>query len=220
MKTLATATDTTITAEHVSVLDKSIVLVLNKSWIAIGVTSPRKALVSLMGGDNDHPVCALDLSLDSDGNLIYADPVDWDTWKTLDVRAEDFYIQTARNRVRCPTVIITKNFNKVPMKKPRVCVSTIAARDGGKCQYTGKTLTRKQMSLDHVQPRSRGGRDTFENLVLADRAINTFKADRTPQEAGLKLLRVPKAPPSLPSSATIGSANHSSWTPFLMGGQS
>lgn len=214
---MPTLLDTNISIDHVSILDKSLVLVLNKSWIAIAVTTPRKAVVAMMGGDDGHPVCALDLQLDPEGNLEYADPVDWDLWKTLSVREDDLYIQTANGRVRAPTVLITKHFNKVPLKKPRLSVGTLRVRDNDTCGYTGKKLKRSQITIDHIMPRSRGGRDTWTNLIICDREVNTMKADRTPQEAGLRLLRQPKEPPSLPASSTIGEVKHGDWRPFLIG---
>ena len=58
-------------------------------------------------------------------------------------------------------------------------------------------------SLDHVVPRSRGGADTWENLVWSAKDVNQRKADRLPHEAGLRLLAVPRAPKELPVSALI-----------------
>lgn len=201
---------------HESVLDKQLVLKLNASWIAVEYGTPRKAVVSLMGGDGEHPVVALDISFNEDGTLEYANPVEWEEWITLPIRPQDFYIQTHKGRIRVPTVIIAKNFKKVPTRKARVSSASIFERDGGKCQYTGKLLTRSSSTLDHVLPRSRGGKDTFQNLVLCDAAINRMKADRTPEEAGLTLLRKPVAPPELPVSATIRQAFHRDWEPFLL----
>ncbi|MFN3198745.1 MAG: HNH endonuclease [Bradymonadia bacterium] len=71
------------------------------------------------------------------------------------------------------------------------------ARDGGRCQYCGVKLTVREATLDHVMPRSRGGGGTWDNLVIACRPCNQFKADRTPEEAGMYLKRSPKRPQSL-----------------------
>jgi len=71
-------------------------------------------------------------------------------------------------------------------------------------------------SLDHVLPRSRGGKDTWENLVWSSKEVNTRKADRLPHEAGLKLLSVPRAPKELPATALIRNAHgFAEWKLFL-----
>lgn len=205
-----------INPNHESVLEKQLTLVLNKSWLCIGYTSPKRAIVSLMGGETDHPVMALDMSFDPNGELIYANPVSWEVWVTLPVRDTDFYVQTHKGQIRAPTVIVAKNFNKIPLKRPRLSAHTIFERDRGVCQYTGRQLTRSAASLDHILPRSRGGKDSWNNLVLCDKHVNMAKADRTPEEAGLQLLRKPFEPNSVPVSSTIRAAHHPDWAPFLV----
>ena len=75
------------------------------------------------------------------------------------------------------------------------------------CQYTGRALRPEEGSLDHVLPRSRGGKDTWENLVWSSKDVNTRKGNRLPHEAGLKLLKQPRAPKELPASAFIRNAH-------------
>ena len=102
-----------------------------------------------------------------------------------------------------PTVIVAVNSAKVPKKRPKLCAKTIRERDDNRCQYTGKVLKSDEGSLDHVLPRSRGGKDAWHNLVWSSKAVNTKKGNRLPHEAGLKLLTVPRAPKELPISALI-----------------
>lgn len=203
-----------------SILDKQIVLSLNRSWLAVGMRTPRQAFVSLSSGrDGDHPSMALDFEVVKDENgeevLTYATPVTWEEWLALPIRPQDLSIRTAKQEIRVPTVIVAVNFNKVPRRRAKVSARTIFERDGGRCQYTDKALTRSNATLDHVQPRSRGGRDVFENLVLCDKDVNMAKADRTPAEAGLTLRRQPKAPAEMPVIIRRDQANHESWLPFL-----
>ncbi|MBI5772464.1 MAG: HNH endonuclease, partial [Verrucomicrobia bacterium] len=99
------------------------------------------------------------------------------------------------------------NYAKVPKKRPRLCAKSIRARDGNRCQYTGALLRPDEGSLDHVLPRSRGGADSWENLVWAAKDVNQRKADRLPHEAGLKLLNVPRAPKELPVTALLRNAH-------------
>src|SRR5436190_23520627 len=128
-------------------------------------------------------------------------PVPWDEWITLPIREGDNAVRTVRGPIRVPTVIVAVNFAKVPKKRPKLCARTIRERDDNRCQYTGRLLRADEGSLDHVVPRSRGGKDTWENLVWASKAVNSRKADRLPHEAGLRLLKAPRAPKELPASA-------------------
>ena len=140
----------------------------------------------------------------------------WDEWITLPVRPQDNAVQTVRGQVRVPTVIVAVNFAKVPKKHPKLCAKTIRERDGNRCQYTGKVLKPEEGSLDHVVPRSRGGKDAWENLVWSSKTVNTKKGNRLPEEAGLKLLSVPRAPKELPVSAIIRNAHSvAEWKLFL-----
>ena len=71
-------------------------------------------------------------------------------------------------------------------------------------------------SLDHVLPRSRGGKDEWENLVWSSKDVNARKGNRLPHEAGLKLRSVPHAPKELPVSVLIRNAHGvAEWKLFL-----
>ena len=178
------------------ILNKNIVLVLNRNWQAINIRMPADAFCQMAA----HVATALDI----DGDNIR--PVLWDEWLTLPIRETDNAIQTVRGAVRVPTVIVALNFARVPKRRPKLCAKTIRERDGNRCQYTGRTLGPQEGSLDHVLPRSRGGADSWENLVWADKDVNARKADRLPHEAGLRLLATPRAPKELPVTALIRNA--------------
>lgn len=204
-----------------SVLDKQLVLQLNKNWQVIGVRTVRQAIVALCSeSDGQKPALALDILMAKDDNgkdvLVYANPVAWDDWVDLPVRDFDLYVSAAHSRIRVPTVLVAANYARIPLKRPRLTPGAIWERDNGTCQYSGKKLTRKQGNLDHVTPRDRGGKDTWENLVLSDKDINSMKGNKLNSEAGLTLLRQPKAPPALPVSASIREAKHTTWLPFLV----
>jgi 5-methylcytosine-specific restriction endonuclease McrA len=177
-----------------NILNKSIVLVLNRNWQAINIRTPQDAFCQMATN------VATALEIDGESHIR---PVTWDEWITLPIREQDNAVQTVRGPVRVPTVIVAVNFAKVPRKRPKLCARTIRERDGNCCQYTGKLLRPEEGSLDHVLPRSRGGRDAWENLVWSDKAVNARKGNRLPQEAGLKLLSVPRAPKELPVTALI-----------------
>ena len=72
--------------------------------------------------------------------------------------------------------------------------TALFARDGNICMYCGEKPHKSELSRDHVRPVSRGGKDVWTNVVAACRRCNNFKAGRTPEDAGIKLLAVPFAP--------------------------
>ncbi len=206
-----------IIAEHESVLDRVLSLSLNSHWLPIGQKSIRAALVSLMSESNgEPPVLALDMELNSNGEIVFANPVDWDTWVQLPVRENDLYVQTGKGRVRAPTVTVARNYGKMPHRAPRLSNASIHVRDNYTCQYTGEKLNRADLSVDHVIPVDRGGSNSFLNMVTAKKQLNHEKGNRLNSEIGLKLIRPPKAPPTIPASISITQARHVTWTPFLI----
>lgn len=199
-----------------SVLDKQLVLSLNSAWQAIGHRTVKQAIVAMCGGiHGTPPALALDISLDDNGELISAIPTKWDDWVKLPVRASDLSITTKLGRIRAPTIIVTPRFHKMPLRRPKLTAKAIRERDGDTCQYSGRKLSRKEGNIDHITPKSRGGRDDWGNLVWCDRSLNTKKSNSLNEEVGLKLIRVPKAPPALPASATIKVALHPHHKPFI-----
>ena len=176
------------------ILNKTIVLVLNRNWQAINIRTPQEAFCQMATN------VATALEIDGENHIR---PVTWDEWITLPIRDGDNAVHTVRGAIRVPTVIVALNFAKVPKKRPKLCAKTIRERDGNRCQYTGKLLRPDEGSLDHVLPRSRGGKDEWGNLVWSDKTVNAKKGNRLPHEAGLKLLTVPRAPKELPVTALI-----------------
>jgi 5-methylcytosine-specific restriction endonuclease McrA len=177
-----------------NILNKSMVLVLNRNWQAVHVRTPQEAFCQMITN------AATGLDIQGENHIR---PVSWEEWIQLPIREQDEAVQTVRGPIRIPTVIVAVNFARVPMKRPRLCAKTIRERDGNRCQYTGRILHPEEGNLDHVVPRSRGGRDTWENLVWASREVNSRKGNRLPHEAGLKLLRPPRALAAMPVTTFI-----------------
>ncbi len=189
------------------ILNKSIVLVLNRNWQAINIRTPADAFCQMATN------VATALEIDGENHIR---PVTWDEWITLPIRDSDHAVHTVRGAIRVPTVIVAVNFAKVPKKRPKLCAKTIRERDRNRCQYTGKLLRPDEGSLDHVLPRSRGGKDEWANLVWAARAVNARKGNSLPHEAGLRLLRLPRAPKALPATALIRNAQGiTDWNLFV-----
>jgi 5-methylcytosine-specific restriction endonuclease McrA len=177
-----------------NVLNKTIVLVLNRNWQAINIRTPAEAFCQMATG----VATALEIA-----GRDHIRPVNWDEWITLPVRPQDEAVNTVRGQIRVPTVIVACNFARVPMKRPKLNARTIRERDGNRCQYTGALLRPEEGSIDHVLPRSRGGRDAWENCVWASKEVNTRKGNRLPHEAGLALLRQPRAIQPMPVTAFL-----------------
>ena len=193
-------------------LNKSIVLVLNRNWQAINIRTPQEAFCQMA----TNVATSLDIEMGDDARAEALRPVTWDEWVTLPIREGDNLVRTARGPIRVPTVIVALNYAKVPKKRPKLSTRNIRERDGNRCQYTGRVLHPDEGSLDHVVPRSRGGKNTWENLVWASKDVNTRKADRLPQEAGLTLLTVPRAPKEMPVTALIRNAHEiADWQLFV-----
>lgn len=204
--------------------NKLCVLRLNKAWQVIGTGTIKDAIVSMnsTNGDNNAAL-ALDIEYNKkeDGtwdfeNPAYISPVTWNEWITKPVRDFDFEIHTSKLTIRCPTVIISTNFNKMPIKKFKVTNQAILERDGFTCQYTNKKLPRSRLNVDHIIPKDKGGGDTWTNLVACDKEINFQKGNKLNSEAGLKLVRHPKEPLPVPISALVREAKHPTWIPFLI----
>ena len=114
-----------------------------------------------------------------------------------------------------PSVIRLRTYVKVPYAR-RIPLNrrAVFARDGSRCQYCAKPAE----NLDHVVPRSRGGGHTWENVVAACRRCNTRKGDRTPEEAGLDLVRAPQVPRRHGwVLVTLGTTPDPRWRPYLSG---
>jgi 5-methylcytosine-specific restriction endonuclease McrA len=95
----------------------------------------------------------------------------------------------------------------------------IYARDAFTCQYCGERLPTEDLTFDHVTPRARGGRTTWENIVTCCVPCNSSKANRTPAEAGLQLLRKPTKPRWLPAITVAMNpvSTPAEWLPYWSG---
>lgn len=190
-----------------SVLHQPLVLVLNRNWQPIDIRNPAEAFCQMI----TDTATALDLREDS--SMV---PTRWEEWKQLPVREGDFSIGTIHGRIRIPTVLVLSRFEKVPLRRPKLNFRNLWERDGGRCQYTGRPLHPSEANIDHVIPRSRQGKTSWENCVLADRSVNARKGNRTPVEAGLSLLRKPQAPREQPVTLFLRNIHGiPDWEPFL-----
>ena len=181
------------------------VLVLNKSWAPVDIATARRALCLVF---NDQAY-ALDQRFQT---------YDFASWRELSAYVEKNrrVIFTPTYQIAVPYVIVLRGYNRMPSRKVRLSRRNVFARDSGICQYCGRKPPRDEFSIDHVVPRSRGGRSTWTNLVLACTDCNMKKDNRTPEEAGMKLLVKPAVPRwPFVGSVRIDKAGLDFWSSFV-----
>jgi 5-methylcytosine-specific restriction endonuclease McrA len=184
------------------------VLVLNRLWQAVNVCTARRALTLLFEG---HAQVVLS---DEEGAFQTFSFSQWRDFSDQQPHGES--IATVSFKIRIPRVILLLMFDRLPKKEVKFTRHNIFERDRNTCQYCGDTFERKDLNLDHVIPRDRGGPTTWENIVCSCVRCNTQKANRTPQEAGMHLVRKPKRPKWRPFvQVNLGLQQHESWRHFL-----
>ena len=100
-------------------------------------------------------------------------------------------VRTGVGVLRVPSVIRLREYRRIPRQSRTVSRKALMMRDRFTCQYCGERRESKALTLDHVIPQSRGGQNTWDNMVAACKPCNNRKADRTPSEAGMVLLHKP-----------------------------
>jgi 5-methylcytosine-specific restriction endonuclease McrA len=171
------------------ILNKNIVLVLNSIYQPIGYTSVKQAIVSLCSTSDGESMAAEALDLDyhllEGGELDWASPftyrsIPWDEWVTLPVRPEPYKdepIKTSKMVIRAPIVIRSRNYSKMPRRSLRPNKKNLYELYDGRCIWTGKKLSLNQATVEHLKPRSHGGKETFGNLALAEKKINNDRGN-------------------------------------------
>jgi len=138
------------------------VLVLNASYEPINICGARRALVLVLKG-----------GASAEEESAHA-------------------VHSARSSLRLPSVIRLLEYRRIPHQTRALSRKNILMRDRYTCQYCHRVLPSGELTLDHVIPRSRAGESAWENLVACCHRCNNKKGSRTPEEAGMKLLRQPK----------------------------
>ena len=114
---------------------------------------------------------------------------------------ENIFIRTIDKAFKAPSVVrflgkVYKRFRHgIKLKFSR---NNVYLRDAGRCQYCLNRLSKDKITLDHILPVSKGGKKTWENIVLCCITCNQKKGNRTLEQANMKLVKTPKVPGSLP----------------------
>lgn len=184
----------------------SSVLVLNRSFLPVHVTSVRRAF-SLIYCGGARAVNA------------HYETFDFDGWTTLD-RSEEVdpveSLGTTSGAVAVPRVIVLTYYDRVPKRQIRFSRANVFSRDRYTCQYCNTSPARSQLNLDHVIPRTQGGPTTWGNVVCCCIPCNRRKGGRTPEQAGIRLRRRPARPRWSPLLSPLPhGVRYREWGPFL-----
>ncbi len=179
------------------------VLVLNRNYQPVRVTRARRALMMLYIG----AAKALDGRYEA---------YDFPRWQQLTAGGDYEVIGTSSGPLRVPRLMLVARYGRIPSTTIRLSRRNVYLRDDYTCQYCGSRMPSKELNLDHVTPRSQGGRATWENLVTSCRRCNFSKGGATPEAAGMRLLRPPSRPSWSTAAALAAAPRHfREWEPFL-----
>ncbi|MFM9996577.1 MAG: HNH endonuclease [Phycisphaerales bacterium] len=188
------------------------VLVLNKLYMAVRVVSAKRAFILLCKE-------LAEVIHVEDGKYLNYDFASWRDVAAIQRELEHErhdWVRTVRYEIAVPRIIRLLGYDRLPRQDVKLNRRNLFARDRNQCQYCGRHYPTADLSIDHVNPRARGGGETWENLVCACLACNARKGGRTPEEAGMKLVRPVRRPRRNPLiTLRLGSAKYQSWKTFL-----
>ncbi len=184
------------------------VLVLNKHFVAISITSWKRAIKLVY--------------------LEHADVVDeeyrtysFEDWFELSQAMKEHsagFLYTPRFKIAIPEIIALKRYDKVQFEEPRLTRKNIYEHYGYRCCYCGKKFTSDKLNIDHILPRSRGGKTEWGNVVTSCISCNLKKGNKIPQEAGMKFAIPPSKPNRMTKLALVLNSNikiPTSWQRFI-----
>jgi 5-methylcytosine-specific restriction endonuclease McrA len=162
------------------------VLVLNRFWQPVHTCSVRRSLHLLFIG-HAHVV-----QVEGDECFNTHDLTSW-------IRHSGGYsgaemIHGASISMLVPKIVVLSMYDRMPRLEVKFSRRNVFLRDQFTCQYCAKVLPETQLNLDHVTPRDKGGRTTWDNIVTSCFRCNTRKANKLPQEAGMHPRSKPFAP--------------------------
>lgn len=188
------------------------VLVLNKLYMAIRVVPARRAF-SLLCRDLAEVIHVDDGQYHS---------YDFESWTDLARYQREFeaerhdWVRTVRLELAVPRVIRVLGYDRLPQQRVKLNRRNLFARDRNQCQYCGRHFPTSELSIDHVNPKTLGGGESWTNLVCSCVKCNAKKGGRTPDQANMALIRRPTQPRRNPMIAVrLGQERYESWRAFL-----
>jgi len=162
------------------------VLILNSSYEPLNVSTMKKAIIMIVKGS------------------------------AIVEETSDYQIGTVSTRFDAPSVVRLARFIKIPAKKVALSRKNIILRDRYKCQYCGKTFNFEDLTMDHIIPKSKGGKDDWTNVVASCFDCNNKKADHMPQDIGMMPMKKAAQPSRFYMQAIIASNEDAdSWKKYL-----
>ena len=186
------------------------VLVLNRLWQPVHTCSVRRALKLLCLGH------AQVVQTEGEARYQTHDIGSWARYSLEEVAqpATDL-IHSVKVALRVPKIIVLAIYDRLPRKEVKFTRQNVFLRDKHTCQYCSRIFAVSDLNLDHVLPRDRGGKMTWENIVTSCIRCNTRKANRLPREAGMKLLSEPRAPKWRPLFGFHKQVSEQVWQEFI-----
>ena len=183
-------------------------LVLNKHWTPVHVTAVRHA-IALVCTERAHFVCPHS----------YA-PYNFWSWVKRGILDGGTSVQSVCFEIESPEIVVLGEYAKLPPRGIAFNRRNLMRRDDHTCQYCGAQFAPERLTIDHILPLSRGGRTGWENCVLACHRCNGRKANRTPKEAKMRLLKAPQCPRWSPRYAVYARGDRpASWKSFIPRGE-
>lgn len=182
------------------------VLVLNKRWVALTTMSVKEA-IGLVAKGSARIIDPTDFSA--------VDLVTWNDASKAKAKLEGEVIRSQHLSLVPPEVIVLTTYDGIGQRSVVFSRKNLFKRDKYTCQFCGVQPGPEELTIDHVMPKSRGGGSTWENCVLACVECNKRKANKTPDEAKMKLRKVPKKPSWKSLSQLNPKDRKQSWDQFL-----
>lgn len=190
----------------------SSVLLLNRLYMAVRVVSAKRAL-TLLYRDLGEVVHV------EDGAFLAYDFSNWVEVSQAKARFEPErhdWVRCVRFQIAVPKIIRLLGYDRLPRADVKLNRRNLFARDHNSCQYCGKKFPPAELSIDHVVPRSQGGRTTWENVVCACVRCNVRKGGRTPEQSRMHLIARPRRPRRSPVlTIKLSDEKYASWKQFL-----
>jgi len=188
------------------------VLVLNKHYMAVRIVAARRAFSLLCRNLAEVVAC-------EQGNYANYDFTNWcevsQFRRQFEPDAHD-WVSTVNFHVAVPRIVRLLFYDRLPRGDVKFNRRNIFARDKNRCQYCGKRFPTAELSLDHIVPRSLGGKADWENIVCACTRCNVKKGCRTPEQARMHLIGQPRKPRHSPLiNVHLGHERYRSWKQFI-----
>jgi 5-methylcytosine-specific restriction endonuclease McrA len=185
------------------------VLVLNRLWQPVNICGAKRAVGLLFLGHAE---------------VVHAEEIpdfythDVDSWLSISREYDGSdVIHTVAFSFRLPAIIVLRAYDRLPRQEVKFSRQTIFERDKFTCQYCAVRFEPRDLNLDHVIPREKGGKTTWENVVCSCIRCNTVKANKLPGDANMWPMQEPRKPRWRPffGPGTPKRIEHSSWRHFI-----